>query len=176
MMAKRSHARRSNAIISRIPQKPDLEISDIEEFIIKGTNAPGFDDIRSAFQRIHCGTNVETPEEFGKYSAPVYAPERERLAINLVPSDLVYKLEEYRADNKIITSIFWACIGGIVGIMGNWLTSDPPHLTPISVVAVIMLLVFSTIFGFIMSATNQRAKKKKSEIDNYNKKELEDPL
>lgn len=78
-------------------------------------------------------------------SAPVFIPDEDNLAVNLVQADIVYRLEEYRSDEQKWESIMWTFIGATLGIVVNWVTSDPIVITRISFVLVTILLLMVVI-------------------------------
>ena len=47
--------------------------------------------------------------------APILTPRSEDLAVILVPSDTIYKLEEYRSDQMKWENVMWVFIGAIIG-------------------------------------------------------------
>lgn len=52
-------------------------------------------------------------------TAPVHIPSRESMGVQLIPSDVVYRLEEYRSDETKWFSWFGVCIGSIIGVFVN---------------------------------------------------------
>jgi hypothetical protein len=82
---------------------------------------------------------------FQKISAPVHIPDD--LSIQLVPVDLVDKLEEYRSDQIKWETVFWAFIGAILGIIINWVTSSDLVITEVSVVTLALLALMAVITG-----------------------------
>lgn len=67
-----------------------------------------------------------------RFSAPILIPSQDQLAVDLVPANLVYQLEEYRSDQMRWEAVMWAFIGAILGIIVNWITNDPIQITRIS--------------------------------------------
>jgi hypothetical protein len=78
-------------------------------------------------------------------SAPIYVPDREDIAILLVPFDTVHRLEEYRAEHQYWEVVMWTFIGSILGVIVNWTTSQPIIFSKVSVILLIMLTIFTVI-------------------------------
>lgn len=102
-------------------------------------------------------------------AAPIYIPNRDSLAIGLVPSDIVYRLEEYRSDQMKWETILWIFVGAVLGIVINWITSDPIVISRTSVVVLIILIIVSVVIGVNAREYKKRADEMKSKILDFHK-------
>lgn len=100
-------------------------------------------------------------------SVPLQVPERNSMAVKMVPRSLVYQLLEYRSDGSRMSSIFWAVVGGILGIGVNWVTVEPFAPTGASVAVMACFIVFGSVFAFLWSCEEKRAKGVADELDNF---------
>ena len=106
-MARRRHKTKQ----PEVPMKPDLEITNVQGTEVEQTVAPGnYNDSIELFDDQGTTDTTSYDQEY-EYSAPVHFPKREKLARSLVPSDLVYKLEEYRSDQSHISAVFYSLLG-----------------------------------------------------------------
>lgn len=92
-------------------------------------------------------------------SAPVHLPDREHLAIFLVPQDYIYRLEEYRSDEKKWESVFWVFTGAALGLVINWATGDITSLTASSVILLVVLVTVAVFTLFASRDYKRRADK-----------------
>lgn len=92
-------------------------------------------------------------------SAPVRMPDRENLTIFLVPQDDIYRLEEYRADEKKWESVFWVFTGAALGLVINWATGDITSLTASSVILLVILVAVAVFTLFASRDYKRRADK-----------------
>jgi 4-amino-4-deoxy-L-arabinose transferase-like glycosyltransferase len=97
-------------------------------------------------------------------TAPIYIPARDKLAIGLVPSDYVYRLEEYRSDERRWESVMWALIGAVLGIIVNWVNTDPPSISRNSLILIGILAVMIVITWMAVRDYRKRADKIKEQI------------
>lgn len=102
-------------------------------------------------------------------TAPVYFPPRDSLAINLVSTDLVYRLEEYRSDEKRFETILFTIIGAIIGVVVNWATTEPLMFSKTSIVIIILLSIFAVLSGIAMRDYRSRANQIKTSMLSQNK-------
>ena len=111
-------------------------------------------------------TNIASSTMF---SVPILVPEQEREPIILIRTDRLQLMEGYRSEQNKWFSIGWAFIGGVIGIVVNWITSEN---IVISKPSIILIFVFAAI-GF-MSLFTARHFEKKAEIyiGDYIKKKL----
>lgn len=100
-------------------------------------------------------------------TAPIYIPSRESLAIGLVPIDLVYRLEEYRSDEKKWESILWAFIGAILGIATSWLTAENLQINNYSIILLIVFVVMATFSGVTAYNYQKRAGEIKKKLNQF---------
>jgi hypothetical protein len=98
-------------------------------------------------------------------SAPIRIPSRESLAIGLVPSDLIYRLEEYRADQRRWEAIAWSLGGAVLGIVINWVTNDPITVSRASIILLIVLFVLAILVGLIARDFKLRADRIRDKIN-----------
>ena len=98
-------------------------------------------------------------------TAPVEIPTREQMTVKLVPMHLMTRLEEARSDEQFWGAVFWAVVGAILGVVCNWVTSDPIDITRPSLVvmAVFVAIGFLTFFGGVRKYQS-RAQNIKSEV------------
>ena len=97
-------------------------------------------------------------------SAPVYIPTKESLAIGLVPADTVYRLEEYRADQMRWEGIMWAFIGAVLGVIVNWVTSEPIIISRTSLIVIAVFVIMVIITMIASRDYKRRAESMKSRI------------
>lgn len=102
-------------------------------------------------------------------SAPVYVSTRDSLAIDLVPSDLVYKLEEYRSDEMRWSSIMWTLVGAVLGVIVNWATSDPMVISRASLVVFAILAMMAVFIWIATREYRRRADEAKRRIIEFRK-------
>ena len=99
-------------------------------------------------------------------TAPVNLPGRKSLSVDLVPSDLVFKLEEYRKDGSVFTAFFWTLLGSIISILYDLFTTDPFSLSINSISLLVILGIFLITNGILSLIFSIRANKKINEIKN----------
>ena len=78
----------------------------------------------------------------------------------------MYQYDEYRSDESTMAAFFYTILGAFLGVIINWVTSDPIIVSKPSIIIEIVLFVFLIVIGLFTYRFNNRAKKKKSEIDN----------
>ncbi len=98
-------------------------------------------------------------------TAPVRIPSPDSLTIGLVPSDLVYRLEEYRSDQRRWEALAWIFLGAALGIIVNWVTEDPIVISRSSLVFLVLFLVLAGLIGLISWDFRRRAASTKGKID-----------
>jgi hypothetical protein len=95
-------------------------------------------------------------QEAGKeLKAPILIPALDDLAVPLVPSDWVYRLEEYRSDETIAFILVGLFGGAILGILGNWATNPQFEITRISFILMLLFFllgVFACRWAFVIRA------------------------
>jgi len=79
------------------------------------------------------------------FTAPVEMPSREQMRVKLVPLHLVNRLEEARSDERFWGAVFWTVLGAILGIICNWVTSDPIIISRASLVVMAILIVVGVL-------------------------------
>lgn len=150
-----------------IQEKPGSSISD-EIFDSENTMFPGSDYLKKpikGYSHPDQGTSGRNWEEnVSDLSAPVYLPKRTSLSVDLVPSDLVFRLEEYRKDGSFFTAFFWTLIGTILSILYDLVTTVPFLLSVNSISLLILLGIFTIIFGILSLVYSIRANQKFKEI------------
>ena len=162
MAARRRHKTR----FKPTPSKPVLEITSVEPLETGETIAPGSNSFPENITTFEHGTTDLTSTDDDEYeiSAPVRLPSRESLTRDLVPSDLIYQLEEYRSDERRMSAVFYIFIGGILGIIVNWITSESAAISKPSVIFLVVLFLIAIFFGYLMLDYKKRADKKIAEI------------
>lgn len=109
----------------------------------------------------------ETPEEVFaavNFSAPIMIPKPMSLAVNLVPSDIVYQLEEYRSDQMRWEAVMWAFLGAIFGIIANWVTADPIATSRTSLILLVVFTIMTSITWFAVKDYKSRAERMKKRL------------
>lgn len=147
--------------LTPVPEKPELEITSSPSAEQDETSVPG-EALATPIDSE--GTSFET-HDTAALTAPIRIPSREQLAVNMVPSALVYQYDEYRSDEGHMSAGFYAFLGAFLAVLINWATSYPvPISTPSIVIEVLLpvIVVFLGIFAFVF---NKRAKRLKSKID-----------
>ncbi|MCC6683546.1 MAG: E3 ubiquitin protein ligase [Bacteroidia bacterium] len=104
------------------------------------------------------------PPDAVTFSAPILIPKPDDLAINLVPSDTIYRLEEYRSDQIRWEAVLWVFIGAILGTIVNWVTSDPITISRVSLILVGVFAIIAVVIGFAVREYKGRAERIKREI------------
>ncbi|MCZ7567011.1 MAG: EsaB/YukD family protein [Ardenticatenaceae bacterium] len=100
-------------------------------------------------------------------SAPVLIPTRDSLAIGLVPSDIVYRLEEYRADEMRWQAVAWTFTGAVLGIIVNWVTSNPMTVPRTSLIVIAVFVIMAILTGFAARDYRKRADDMKATMLTY---------
>ena len=77
-------------------------------------------------------------------TARILLPPREMTDVQLLPSDALDRLEEYRSDENIAYLLIGAFSGAILGILSNWATNDTFVITRVSLV---LLGFFAVLCG-----------------------------
>lgn len=97
-------------------------------------------------------------------AARMLLPPEENRILPLAPIYLLDKLEEHRSDINLAYLVIGVLVGGIVGLLSNWVTKEPMEFTGTSIIEMIILAIFTgaTIRWSIL--LNSRAKKVKSQI------------
>lgn len=92
--------------------------------------------------------------------APIILPSKDELAVRVVPTSSLNRLNECNDDKELTSGIFWACVGGVVGIISNMVASDTyPQKGEWLLLAILMalsLLSFLLYRRFINRATKIR--------------------
>jgi hypothetical protein len=97
-------------------------------------------------------------------SAPINIPDIEEMTVLLVQADVVSRLEEYRSDQQHWESIMWTLIGAVLGVLVNWVTSEPMVISKVSILVIVLFLVFSFIAFTAAFKYRKRAEKMKDRI------------
>jgi hypothetical protein len=153
---------------TNIPQKPELEITSsavIEEDETIHSNA--FEDLANDADRTSLG-NIDTSTN--SLTAPIRMPNRDQLAVDMVPSSLVYQYDEYRSDESKMAAFFFAFLGAFLGVIINWATADSLIFSKTSIIIEVILFLIVLIMGYFTYVFDRRAKNKKLEIDKMAKK------
>jgi len=147
------------------PQKPELEITSTSD--IEDDETVALSSLEDSDSDIE-GTSIGSIGN-NTLTVPMHIPEREKLALNMVPRELIYQYEEYRSDESNMAAFFYTILGAFFGVLINWATSDPIVISKTSIIIELILLVFIIVIGLFTYRFNRRAKNKKSEIDNLAK-------
>jgi len=102
-------------------------------------------------------------------SAPINIPDLEEMTVLLVQADIVYRLEEYRADQQHWEAIMWTLMGAILGVLINWTTSEPIVISKISILAIIIFSIFACIALASVIKYRKRAEKMRERVLNSKK-------
>jgi hypothetical protein len=152
---------------SPTPNKPELEISSSPSLVSDETLVPGAAQ-GSILEKE--GTSFETPAET-ELTVPMHFPPREKLALNMVPADLIYRYDEYRSDESKMSSVFFTFLGAFLGVIINWVTSSQLEISKPSIIVELILLIVIVIFWIFTRIFNQRAKEAKIIIDGFSKRQ-----
>lgn len=171
-MAKKRPSSSRRAIASSIPQKPYLVGVDSEydksDSDHTGVDSPEYSYLEKRENRTLETTSDEWDDSVHDLTVPIKLPNRKELSQKMVPLYLLNELDEVRKDSDRFFnySIFFA--GGILGIIINWVTSDPIIFSKASIVAIIALFLMTIIFGYVHWDMNKRVlAKEKSLRDLY---------
>lgn len=153
-----------------IAQKPELgiELTNAETPEINQTTAPGLEPPPSLYN-VNRGTS---PASEGELTVPLRFPNREDMAVHMVPSNLINDLENCRSDEDLISGGFWTIIGALLGIILSWVpdffvASIPSHIHYIRLTMMIMLILFSIAVGLYWRNLNVRTKNAQLALQNY---------
>ena len=154
----------------RIKEKNKILISDTSSENIENTVFPDSDYLKRSFKGFYSRGQGTSASDWGsKYddlTVPIKLPERNSLSVDLVPSDLVFKLEEYRKDGSIFTAFFWTLLGSIISILYDLFTTNPFTLSINSISLLVILSIFLIANGILSIIFTLRANKKIKEIKN----------
>ncbi|MDW8212707.1 MAG: hypothetical protein RMJ55_04060 [Roseiflexaceae bacterium] len=98
-------------------------------------------------------------------SATVILPSSDELSIRLAPIHLIQQLEEYRADEAKVHLLVGLFGGAVLGILGNWATSDL-HITLESVFLLLIMILLTGISVWWLKVIDRRIKKLQDRIFN----------
>ena len=129
------------------------------------TSGPGLDDVPNVFGSSDA-TNISTPSDEG-LNAPVRIPSRDKLAVKLVPFDLVYSFDEHISDSNVMSAAFWTFFGATLGVIVNWVTAENFVITRLSFFILVVFVVLTIFFGILMRKYSKRANDKMNEIKEY---------
>ena len=59
-----------------------------------------------------------------KTSAPIILPSRDELAVRVIPVASFNQLIDANKDKELASNVFWACIGGLIGIISNMVAAN----------------------------------------------------
>lgn len=90
-------------------------------------------------------------------TARVILPQQEDMDVRLVPSHSLERLEEYRSDENIAYLLIGLFGGAILGILGNWVTSENFVITRVSTVLVFVFAFLTVACIFWTRRIHQRA-------------------
>jgi len=151
-----------------VPDKPALALSETADIGADTTLSPYADIPEPKALRFSSGTNPYFADDETADTPRIYAqvnlPSASSLSVDLVRSDLVYQLEEYRTDQGRVAACFWLFVGAIINIVINWVTSSPMTLTPISETFLVIFCVLALLCSVFMISFGTRASKKSEEI------------
>jgi uncharacterized ubiquitin-like protein YukD len=74
-------------------------------------------------------------------TAPVELPTADQMKVKLVPSHLLSQLEETRSDENYWSSVGWAFLGAVLGVIVNWATAEQMAFTRSSLIIIIVLFI-----------------------------------
>lgn len=163
-------AKQSTSRVTRmeIPSKTDLSISDT---LIKTNNTrfPGSDYLDRPFKGSVLGSRYGTSDQdwdnaTRDLQAPIELPSRNSLRIKLVDSNLVYKFEEYRSDGSFFTAFFWTLVGTILSMLYDFVFIIPPPLSSSQIALIVLVGIFTIVFGLLSLRNSLRANNKLKEI------------
>lgn len=97
-------------------------------------------------------------------TARVILPPSELTDVQLLPSGMLERLEEYRSDENLAYLLVGAFGGAILGILSNWATNDPFVITRFSVVLLILILLLTATSIFWAWRLKKRADSVKRQI------------
>jgi len=78
-------------------------------------------------------------------TARVLLPPPEMTDVQLLPSGVLERLEEYRSDENIAYLLIGTFVGSILGILSNWVTNDPFIVTKFSLVLLGLFVMLTFI-------------------------------
>lgn len=95
-------------------------------------------------------------------TAEVVLPSDETMAVHLVPSHLLERLEEYRSDENKVFLLIGAFSGAILGILANWATNEVLTITRFSIILMgifFSLAILSIAWAVLISYRASKIKK-----------------
>jgi hypothetical protein len=164
-MTRHRNPNRNRLDPTHVPQKPALTLDMPDDFEENETPIPGVAIIGTKFQPFGGGTSYEEDDDgLDRLTAPVNLPERNSMAVNLVPIDLVNQLEECREDEVLIMAFFWAVIGLLGGIIINWITANGTKPTDMSIGIAGILVLLAIAVGYYWKSKHSSVKKKQTAL------------
>lgn len=101
-------------------------------------------------------------------TARVLLPPSELTDVQLLPSGMLDRLEEYRSDENVMYLLIGGFTGAVLGILSNWATSDPFVITKFSIVLLILFLILTVVSIFWTWRIKQRVARIKERIFTVN--------
>jgi len=164
-MGKRSHARNKP---SAITSKLDLSNSDVNDEFDPDTfsDENRIDSILENDELTRGTSDKDWDLTSQKLTAPVHLPARDSLRVDLVPYDLIEKLDEYRGDYDIYSGLTFLFIGAILGFILD-LFANQQKIDGQILIFLISLCLFLFVFLFFFMRSIRRVNKSKNEIKNH---------
>lgn len=163
-MGKKSHARYKP---SAIPLKPELSTSEITDEFDPTTFSKenAIDNVLIGDELTRGTSDKDWDQTSQNLTAPVHLPTRDSLTVDLVPYDLIVKLDEYRGDYDLYSGLSFLFLGAIIGFILDLLVNHQKiNSIIVTILASLSLLLITNLFFFVRSL--KRVNKKKNEIKN----------
>jgi hypothetical protein len=97
-------------------------------------------------------------------TARVILPPSELTDVQLLPSGMLERLEEYRSDENLVYLLIGAFSGAILGILSNWATNDPFVITRFSIILLVLFLALTLLSVSWAGRLRKRANQVKEQI------------
>jgi VIT1/CCC1 family predicted Fe2+/Mn2+ transporter len=101
-------------------------------------------------------------------TARVILPPSELTDVQLLPSGMLERLEEYRSDENLAYLLIGAFSGAILGIFSNWATNSPFVITSFSVVFLVLFFTLALLSALWARRLQKRANLVKEQIFSKN--------
>lgn len=96
--------------------------------------------------------------------AEVLLPPAEDMAVRLVPSDSLDRLEEYRSDENKAYLFVGIFLGAVLGILSNWVTASAFEITRVSGSFMMLFVVLAALAGAQARQAADRSRRVRSRL------------
>ena len=101
--------------------------------------------------------------------APIIIPAIDDMKINLVPTNWLERLEEYRSDERIYSLLFGLFGGALLGMIAAWFANSQNSINAYAVAFLLVLVILTMACAIIFYRANQRAQGMRKKMLDINK-------